>query len=274
MATLLALVAVLGAVWLVRSATTDSGNTASGDTASGSADVRSNGSGDADGGGDVTADGGRSRAGEASNGGGSRSPGGGGKHRVGPHVPNGVNINGSGRNGCAIVLNMEETPATVTSVSFKVTEAPGKQKPKLRSDNGARCHKTLYQQANPCDGLRLKALEGGCVAGVAALSNAEGGHYEVRGTLTATFLCDNVDKDPCKRVRDWSGPKPTPQHPVLVTGESGSLETSMDVPGSRSSSPDGSPSSRSPSPPDVVSPPDVSPESHSPDDGSSASEEG
>lgn len=272
MASLLGLVAVLGAVWLVRSATTDSGDTAASDATSGSADVRSNGSADADGGGDVTADGGRSRAGEASNGG-SQSPGGSGKHRDGPKVPNGVNINGSGNDGCAIVLNMEETPATVTSVSFKVTEGPGKQKPKLRSDNGARCHRKLYQQANPCDGFHLKALEGGCVAGVAALSNVEGGHYEVRGTLTATFLCDNVDKNPCRRVQDWHGPKPTPQHPVLVTGESGSLETSIEVPRSQSSSPDDS-SSKSPSPPGGVSPPPVSPSPRPEPDSPSASEEG
>ncbi|MFF1548374.1 hypothetical protein [Streptomyces sp. NPDC058291] len=276
MATLLGLVAVLGVVWLVRSATTDSRSTPRSDATSGSADAQSNASGHADGDGDVTADGGRSRPGEASNGADGHTPGGGEKRKDGrPSVPNGVNINGSGQGGCAIVLNMEETPATVTSVSFKVTEAPGKQKPKLRSDNGARCHRVLYHEANPCDGLRLKALEGGCVAGVAALSNAEAGHYVVRGTLKATFLCDNVEKDPCKRVKDWRGPKPTQRHPVLITGESTSLDTSIDVPGSKSSSPDDSPSSRSPSPPDGVSPPpDVSPESQPPDDGSSAAEEG
>ncbi|MGW2614206.1 hypothetical protein [Streptomyces sp. NPDC001500] len=280
MATLLGLVAVLGVVWLVRSATTDSRSTAGSDTASGSADGQSNASGHADGDGDVTADGGRSRPGEASNGadgGGSQSPGRGGKHGDGPYVPNGVNLQGNGdRDGCVTVINKTSTPAVIESLSFVIVDGPGGTT--VHSDNGAHCYNEPGDEkpGPPCQGLKL--IEGDqCLTGAVLASNAKDGEYTVEAVVHTRFRCDNDKIDPCNYVKDWGGRPPTKKAPVDVRGSGTSqspLRATIVVGGHDSEAPDDSPSSKSPSPPGGVSPPGVSPESESPQDSSPASEAG
>ncbi|MFI9564130.1 hypothetical protein [Streptomyces rishiriensis] len=276
MATLLGLVAVLGVVWLVRSATTDSQSTASGDGTTGSAHGQSNGTGDGDG--DVTADGGRSRPGEASNGTDGQTPGGGEKHKDGPHVPNGVNLQGNGdRDGCVTVINKTATPAVIESISFVIVDGP--RGTAVHSDNGAHCYNNPGDEkpGPPCQGLKLIAGYQ-CLTGAVLASNAKDGEYTVEAVVHTRFRCDNDKIDPCNYVKDWGGRPPTKKAPVDVrsSGTSRSpLRATIVVGGPDSEAPDDSPASKSPSPPDGVSPPpDVSPESQPPDDGSSPSEAG
>ncbi|MCQ9181070.1 hypothetical protein KMT30_18885 [Streptomyces sp. IBSBF 2953] len=275
MATLLGLVAVLGVVWLVRSATTDNQSSAGSDSTTGSADARSNASGDGDG--DVTANGGRSRPGEASNGadgGGTKSSSQGEKHKNGPYVPNGVNLQGNGdRDGCVTVINKTSTPAVIESISFVIVDGHGGTA--VHSDNGAHCFNEPGDEkpGPPCQGLKL--IEGDqCLTGAVLASNAKPGEYTVEAVVHTRFRCDNDKIDPCNYVKDWGGRPPTKKAPVDVrgSGTSGSpLRATIVVKGPDSEPPDDSPSSKSPSPHDGVSPPpDVSPGSQPPDDGSSS----
>ncbi|MFG2571494.1 hypothetical protein [Streptomyces sp. NPDC048481] len=269
MASLLGLVAVLGAVWLVRSATTDSQSTASSDGTTGSAQ-QSNATGDADGDADVTADGGRSRPGEASNGADGHTPGGGKPGKGGQRsvTYNGLHLDGDAHGfGCLTVINGTGTTALIKNVSFRVSPAAS-----IHSDNAAHCHDGEGGNAPPCNGKRL-AKDQGCLAGGVLAPDTPPDYYTITAVVEYDFLCDNVKITPCDVLKKRGGPPPTPRDPVRLVGTTSDLPQAT-VLIDESNSPSTSPSPKSPSPPDEVSPPPVSPSPKSPHDSSPASEEG
>ncbi|MFJ1971225.1 hypothetical protein ACIO93_21375 [Streptomyces sp. NPDC087903] len=251
MAAVLGLVAVLGVVWLVRSATTGSENSVGGEGTISSAATRdgtatataTNGSG--------TADDGATSSGEASGGTGaasdgtatkgSRTPDGGETHNGGRRSVrlNGVRIDGAGHGeGCVTLDNRTSTPATLESVSFVVTKGPGR--PAVLSDNAAHCSRD--QDSNsPC--TRLLPIGRQCLAGAVIAPGAPQGEYTVKAVVHSAFLCDNDKISPCNDVRDWEGPLPTPKAPVLVRSSKTTrlLETTVDVAGAKPPTPDDSP---------------------------------
>ncbi|MGA4838074.1 hypothetical protein [Streptomyces sp. G45] len=200
MATALALVAALGIVWLVRSATTDGGS-AAGDGATspatppdGTASGAPTGTTTSAASGGVTPDGDRTRTS------GRRSI------RV-----NGLRLDGSDDgDGCMTVMNDTATTLTVEGISF--TAAGIRARPAVRSDNAAHCG------GGPrCDGARLPP-DGDCRAGAVLAPNAPPGEYEITPLAQISYVCDNAERSPCDKVPDWGGPPPTPRDPVLVRG--------------------------------------------------------
>ncbi|MEW2116929.1 hypothetical protein AB0945_17370 [Streptomyces sp. NPDC005474] len=259
MATVLGLIAVLGVVWLVKSATTggqkttgsgtdtsaarstatsdatDGGTTGSGDT-TGNTTGNTKGSGqptgNATGGGQTTGNttGSGQTTGSAT-GGGGRTPGGGktpGGDKRSISV-NGLRIDGNGHNdGCVTFINKTATPARITGVSFTKTSGAGH--PTISSDKAAHCDGQQDGDADPpCDGLRL--IEGNqCQAG-AVLGPGAHGHYKVDAVASYTFVCDNAEIDPCDRASEAGGPPPSPQNPVSISGKSEPLGTELDAGG-------------------------------------------
>lgn len=238
MATVLGLIAVLGVVWLVKSATTggektggsgpattnsaaasdatdDTDDTDGGKTGSGKAtepgkttgpgETTGNATGERDGDGDGSRTPG---GGKTSEGGGG---GGGGKRSV---SVNGLRLDGGDDgDGCVMFRNeYYRTAARIESVSFTVTDGPaGPGNPKLRSDNAAHCS----AQRPPCDGARL--IKGKmCEAGTVLPSDAPYGDYMINAVAAFTFLCDNAKTDPCEHALEAGGPPPTPDNPVLI----------------------------------------------------------
>lgn len=265
MATLLGLVAVLGVVWLVRSATTDDQSSAGSDSTTGSADARSNASGDGDG--DVTANGGRSRPGEASNGADGHTPGGGKPAKGGQRsvTYNGLHLDGDAHGfGCLTVINGTGTTALVKNVSFQVSP-----KASIHSDNAAHCHDGEGGNAPACNGKRL-AKGKGCLAGGVLAPDTPPEYYTITAVVEYDFLCDNVKITPCDVLKKRGGPPPTTRDPVRLVGTTSDLPQAT-VLIDESNSPSASRAPKSPSPHDGVSPPpDVSPGSQPPDDGSSS----
>lgn len=259
MATVLGLVAVLGAVWLVRSATTHNSENAAGahrtadsagtsivtdGTTRGPADGTTDATIDSDG--DGTPDSRTTGSGAASQGtstDGGGTPQGGRTPRHGrPSVRlNGVNLQGSGNSeGCVTVINKTATPAVIESVSFVVVDGPAR--PAVHSDNGDHCYRAEGDERDdPCLGLRL--VEGRqCLTGAVLAPGARTGEYTVQAVVHSSFLCDNDKIDPCSDVKDWGGPPPTPQDPVRVRCSSTvkALRSTIVV-GGTSPSPDDSP---------------------------------
>lgn len=207
MATVLGLIAVLGVVWLVRSATTGSQKT----SGSGATTTDSTATSDATDGG-TTGSGKTTGSGEttgSATGDGSRTPGGGKTAGGGGRSVslNGLRLDGGDDgNGCVMFMNTYGTAAHIESVSFTVTHGPtGPGSPALRSDNAAHCPKT-----STCDGARL--VKGGqCEAGTVFPSDAQAGEYTIDALATFTFLCDNATTEPCKHASKAGSPPPTPR---------------------------------------------------------------
>ncbi|SNX55701.1 hypothetical protein SAMN06272735_0127 [Streptomyces sp. TLI_55] len=218
LAIILGLVAVLGIVWLVRSATTDGQNAADEGAVSPAAASHGNDP-DPDGGigGTGTADDGGSSSGAASQG----ASAGGDTHRSGRrsiHV-NGVHLDGNGSgDGCATIINKTSTPGTFNSVSFAVASGPAK--PAVTSDNAAHCS----ADNPPCAGARVQ--EGNqCDAGAVLPPGVPNGTYVITTTVNFTYVCVDPANSPCDEVKDWGGSPPTPQDPVVISGS-----TSNNVP--------------------------------------------
>lgn len=255
MATVLGLVAVLGIVWLVRSATTNSENTAGVDTTN-STDTPDGTA--TDGGG--TPDGGRDSGGTPN---GGKSPGGGktpGGSRPAVHL-NGVNLQGGGDlDGCVTVINKTSTPVDIESVSFVIVHGPP-GKATVGSDNGAHCFNEEGDEkpGPPCLGHRL--IEGKqCLTGAVLAPNAKPGEYTIDTVIDASVLCDNDQINPCNYVKDWHGPPPTPQAPVQVqisrfTSER--LRSTIVVEGTGPSPSEDSSSPDTPSVPEISPSPEV-----------------
>ncbi|NNN33277.1 hypothetical protein HLK59_23535, partial [Streptomyces sp. S3(2020)] len=235
LAIILGLVAVLGIVWLVRSATIDGQNAAdegpvssvagsNGTDTDPNADPnadRGTGAGtstDPDAGTSRPTDGGSSSpsTSQGTSTGGNSTPGGetGNSGRRSIHV-NGVHLDGN-RNGpgCLTIINKTATAGTVTSVSFTVTAGPAT--PAVRSDDAAHCSPT----GDPaCRGVKL--TEGyQCVTGAVLPADAPAGVYTVTAVVHFTYVCDNTENSPCNEVSDWGGSPPTAQNPVTVSGSS------------------------------------------------------
>jgi hypothetical protein len=153
------------------------------------------------------------------------------------------------------VINKTATPAVIKSVSFRM--ANGSKTPAIQSDNGAHCFPDddPLDRDPPCDGLRL--VEGKqCLAGAVVAPGTPPGEYRVEAVTDATFLCDNDQIDPCNYVKDWHGPPPTPQAPVLVQipgFTSKRLQSTIVVEGT------GPSPSEDSSSPDIPSVPEISP---------------
>ncbi|MFI5792430.1 hypothetical protein [Streptomyces sp. NPDC051677] len=254
MVTLLGLVAVLGIVWLIRSATTNSENTSGVDThtnSAGTPDGGETGGGDGDtpdGNGDGTA----TDGGGTPNGG--KTPGGGGHRSV--HL-NGVNLQGGGdREGCVTVINKTATPAVIESVSFVFVDRPP-TKTTVSSDNGAHCFpdEAPPDRDTPCDGLRL--IEGKqCLTGAVLAPDAGPGEYTVEAVVHTRFQCDNDKIDPCDALKGKVSPPPSPQNPALirsegVTEDESPLRATIVVEGKSSSPPEDSFSPETPSVPEI-----------------------
>lgn len=221
LAIILGLVAVLGIVWLVRSATIDGENTAGKGTVSSAAASNGNGNDpDADGGiggndtgpgtgtdtGSAAASQGTSATGSSTPDGGTRKDG-----RRSIHV-NGVRLDGNpSGSGCATIINKTSTPATFNSVSFTVASGPAK--PAVSSDNAAHC-----SNGNPrCLGARVQ--EGyQCDAGAVLPPGSPNGRYVITTTVNFTYVCVDPENSPCDEVKDWGGSPPTPQDPVVISG--------------------------------------------------------
>ncbi|MFE4870723.1 hypothetical protein [Streptomyces sp. NPDC056682] len=270
LAVVLGLCAVLGIVWLVRSATISGQNTAgegtnsSSSTASGtdspggrtpdnggtSSGATGNGTGSPGG---RTPDNGGASSGATSQGAatpGGTTPGGGGRRAI--HV-NGVRLDGNRNDsGCLTVINKTSTAAMIDSVSFEVADGPAR--PAVRSDDAAHCSPT----GDPaCRALHL--VEGRqCLAGAVLPADAPDGEYTVTAVVHYTYVCDNTENSPCSEVLDWGGPPPTPQAPVQISGSSSTHVPQLTmVVGGTDNSP--SPDSSSPS---GTSPVPASPSSH------------
>ncbi|MFD7018089.1 hypothetical protein [Streptomyces sp. NPDC059928] len=292
LAVVLGLCAVLGIVWLVRSATIsgqntagegtnnsssagsgtdspggrtpDNGGTSSGATGSGTgspggrtpdnggASSGATGSGTGSPGG-RTPDNGGASSGATSQG--TATPGSttpGGGGRRAIHV-NGVRLDGNRNDsGCLTVINKTSTAATIDSVSFEVADGPAR--PAVRSDDAAHCSPT----GDPaCRALQL--VEGRqCLAGAVLPADAPDGEYTVTAVVHYTYVCDNTQNSPCSEVPDWGGPPPTPQAPVQISGSSSTHvpQLTMVVGGTDTSPSPGSPS------PSGTSPVPASPSSH------------
>ncbi|MEH0419345.1 hypothetical protein [Streptomyces sp. B21-083] len=245
MVTVLGLVAVLGVVWLVRSATTGTQKTSSSGTdtsatrstaSSDATDGGTTGSGTTTGSGETTGSGqttgsgkttGNATGGGGRTPGGDKTPGGGGGGRS--IKVNGLRLDGNGNgDGCVTFINKTATPARITGVSFTVVSGAGH--PTISSDNAAHCDGQQGGDADPpCDGLRL--IEGNqCQAG-AVLGPGARGDYTVGAVASYTFVCDNAKINPCDRASEAGGPPPTPQNPVSISGDSERLDTGLDVGG-------------------------------------------
>lgn len=223
---ILVLVAVLGIVWLVRSATTDGQNAA--DEGPVSSVTNSNGTDpnagtgtgtDPNGGTSRPGDDGGSSSPSASQGtsaSGNSTPGGETRKssRRSIHV-NGVHLDGKPSGpGCVTIINKTATAGTINSVSFTVADGPAT--PTVRSDDAAHCSLS----GNPvCRGIKLVEGEQ-CMAGAVLPSDAPAGQYTVTAVVHFTYLCDNAENSPCNEVSDWGGSPPTPQDPVLISGSS------------------------------------------------------
>ncbi|HLL37020.1 MAG TPA: hypothetical protein VK545_24745 [Streptomyces sp.] len=234
LAAVLGLVAVLGVVWLVRSATTGGGGT-SAERTNGTAEA-GNGTGTGGDGGtgedgdtgtgtdggrtaeETGTDGGRTTDSDEDGGGdgggdGDGDGGDGGRRSI---SVNGVRINGSGTDGCLSAINLTDVVATMESISFTVTAGPSK--PTVRSDNGAHCPAVQQGYGRPCAGAQLQPNES-CTAGAVLASNATRGTYSITAVATASFRCENSTSHPCDLVEDWEGSPPTPQNPVSIEGK-------------------------------------------------------
>ncbi|WP_329331650.1 hypothetical protein OG866_02500 [Streptomyces sp. NBC_00663] len=244
LAIILGLVAVLGIVWLVRSATTDGENAADKGTVSSASASNGNGNGngngndpDPDGGirgtdpgtgsGTDRQDDGSSSSTSASQGTsatGSSTPGG-ETHKSGRrsiHV-SGVRLNGNGdRDGCATIINKTSRPLTVKSVSFAVSKGPAK--PAVSSDNAAHC-----SGDNPtCLGATVQEGDQ-CDAGAVLPPGVPNGTYKITTTVDFTCVCVDPENDPCDKVTDWGGPPPTPQYPLTISGPAAAPGVSITV---------------------------------------------
>jgi hypothetical protein len=272
LAGLLGLVAVLGVVWLVTTATTDGERTSGDGTPTTSAATPTGtdtdtgtetgtGTGTDTGTGTGTATGTATAGGRTSDGDGDGDGEDGGRKSI---EVNGLRIDGTGMgDGCMTFINKTATAATIESVSFAVVaQPPGAAQPAVWSDNGAHCYGEGDELDDPCDGYRL--IEGGqCTAGAVLAQGAAPGEYTISGVAHYSFLCDNAEISPCNDERiDWGGRLPSPQEPVLVRGASEPLTTPLDVPGGPE--PDGPPEPDSPptseSSPQPDAPPPVEPE--------------
>ncbi|MFI7497762.1 hypothetical protein ACIBVL_04485 [Streptomyces sp. NPDC049687] len=292
MAAVLGVVAVLGIVWLVRSATVDSGTSADHDatgsvgtrTGSGTHDDGTTASGTASGNG--TSGGGTSTGGETA-GDGERNDGGrndgetggdgettdGGRRSL--HV-NGLHLDGDrGGEGCLTVINKTGMTGTVDSVSFAVKSGP--QGAAVRSDDGAHCSGDYHPEDDPndrppppCRAVRLPP-SGRCLAGVVPAAGAKPGAYDVEAWVHVRYLCDDPENSPCSEIH-WGARPPTRQDPVLVISDTkcNVPQPSLDVGPSRDAppepEPDDSPAPDSPPEPDS-SPSPPSPPSPENDDG-------
>lgn len=286
LAIILGLVAVLGIVWLVRSATIDGQNAAdegpvSSVTGSNGTDPNADSSTGTDAGTGAGTDpnAGTSRPGDGSSSSpsasqgtstaGNSTPGGETRNsgRRSIHV-NGVHLDGN-RNGpgCLTIINKTATAGTVDSVSFTVAAGPAT--PAVRSDDAAHCSPT----GDPaCRGIKL--TEGyQCVTGAVLPPDAPAGVYTVTAVVHFTYLCDNTQNSPCNEVSDWGGSPPTSQNPVTVTGSSSNNvpQLTMTVGGAAEEDPPEEISPPSDDPPDPDSPP--SPDTQSPEELPPAPEE-
>lgn len=242
MATVLGLIAVLGVVWLVKSATTGSQNTSGSGTdtsaahstatsdatdggTTGSGDTTGNTTGSGQPTGNATGDGqttgnttGSGQTSGSATGGGGHTPGGGKTPGEGGRSikVNGVRLDGANdHDGCVMFKNPYATTAHIESVSFSVTDGPeGPGNPALKSDNAAHC-----SRGSGCDGARL-VTDGKCEAGAVLPSDAPSGDYTINAVAAFTFLCDNATTDPCKHALESGGPPPTPKNPVLLRASS------------------------------------------------------
>ncbi|WP_159038181.1 hypothetical protein [Streptomyces sp. WM6386] len=254
--------AVLGIVWLVRSATIDGQNAAdegpvSSVTGSNGTDPNAGTDPDADPGtGTGRSDDGDSNSPSTSQGSstaGNSTPGGETRKsdRRSIHV-NGVRLDGN-RNGpgCLTIINKTATAGTIDSVSFTAT---GPATPAIRSDDAAHCSPT----GDPaCRGINL--TEGDqCVAGAVLPSDAPAGVYTVTAVVHFTYLCDNAENSPCNEVPHWGGSPPTSQNPVQISGSSSNHvpTLTMTVGGAAEDTP---PEEFSPPSPDTDSPEEFQP---------------
>jgi hypothetical protein len=246
MAAVLGVVAVLGALWLVRSATHSGSSAPAGMTDSAVPDDSA-----MTGTGNNTHDSATTGTGNGTHDGGTTH-----NHSRRSISANGPRLDGADQTGgCRVVVYHGDIPATVNGVAYRVTSSP---KPEIRAKNAAACG------GPPCDGKVFTSDQDSCYVGADLAPGVEAGTYTIAAEITYSFVCDDTEVRPCSGVENWKGPPPTPRDPVAV---SVSLPYEMSISVNGGGSPpaeDTSPSSTESAPAEDTSPSSDAPPSDSP----------